>query len=320
MNDATGSLKLSQASSSALDPLSDVLEVLGARVTRRTRLEAEGDWALSFPAIERLKFVAMLRGGCWMQLPGRAPHRMDAGDICLIGAAPYAVSSDPALAPVDGAPLYEGAGRDLARIGGDETVSIGGTVTFAGASADFLLDMLPDFMAVPRRMSGASAISTILSLISDEIDRQAIGAGIVSARLADILLVETFRAYAGLVDPAGSGWVGALLDPRIGRALQALHADVAHPWTVADLAAVAGMSRAAFSAAFTRRVGQPPLSYLRSWRLAIARKALSRGGATVAEVAHAVGYHSHSAFSQAFLRAFGVSPKSDGRVRLSARA
>ncbi|QDL94292.1 AraC family transcriptional regulator (plasmid) [Paroceanicella profunda] len=306
---------LSQSSSSPLDPLSDVLEVLGARVTRRTCLEAAGDWALSFPGMDRLKFVALLRGTCWMQIAGRAPHPMQAGDVCLIGTSDYAVSSDPTLTPEDGRPLFEGPGRDLARVGGDETVSIGGTVTFAGPNADFLLDMLPDFMPVQRRTAGADAIATILSLMSQEIERHAIGSGIVGARLADLLLVETFRAHAEQAGPAACGWFGALLDPRIGRALQTLHADVARAWTVADLAAVAGMSRAAFSAEFSRRIGQPPLAYLRSWRLTRARRRLVRGEATVAEVALAVGYQSQSAFSQAFLRHFGVSPSTDARAQ-----
>ena len=133
----------------------------------------------------------------------------------------------------------------------------------------------------------------------------------MSARLADVLLVETFRAYVGQVGPAGRGWLGALLDPRIGRALRALHADVAHPWTVADLAHVAGMSRAAFAAEFTRRIGQPPLSYLRAWRLALARKALLGGEASVADVAEMVGYRSQGAFAQAFRRAFGTSATND---------
>lgn len=315
MTDARESWKLSRSSSSTLDPLSNVLEVLGARVARMTRMEAAGDWALSFPSVDRLKFVALLRGGAWMLLPGRAPQSMQAGDVCLIGPTGYAVASDPALTPVDGRRLYEEAGCDVVRIGGDETVGIGGTVTFAGPHADFLLDMLPDFMIVSRRVSGSGAISAILSLMSEEIERDTIGSGIVSARLADVLLVETFRAYVAQAEPPERGWLGALLDPRMGRALRTLHADVAHPWTVADLARVAGMSRAAFSAEFTRRIGRPPLSYLRAWRLALARKALSGGEASVADVADMVGYRSQGAFAQAFRRAFGTSPKGDAAAR-----
>ncbi len=309
MHDATWSEKLSRASIAALDPLSDVLDVLGAAVTRRTRIEAAGDWALSFPSVDRLKFVALLRGQSWILVPGQSPQRLQAGDVCLIGPTNYAIASDPALTPTDGRVLYEGLEKDVARIRGDDTIAIGGTVTFAGANANFLLDMLPDFIVIPQSVSASGTITTLLTLMSGEIERDMPGREIVSARLADTLLVEAIRTYATHVAQGDMGWLGALLDPRLSRALAALHEDVARAWTVAELAGIAGMSRSAFSAEFTRRVGQPPLSYLRTWRLTKARAALKQDTATVAEVANAVGYQSQSAFSQAFRRAFGASPK-----------
>ncbi|RJE82044.1 AraC family transcriptional regulator [Paracoccus onubensis] len=300
---------MSQASSLALDPLSDVLDVLGAAVTRRTRIEAAGDWALSFPGVDRLKFVALLRGQSWMLIPDQPPQLMQAGDVCLIGRTDYAIASDPTLTPTDGRSLYDEPEKDVARIHGDDTIAIGGTVTFAGANADFLLDMLPGFIFVPQSLSASGVITTLLSIMSGEIERSMPGCGIVSSRLADILVVEAIRTHAAHVRPGDMGWLGALLDTRLSRALIALHGDVAHPWTVAELAGIAGMSRAAFSAEFARRVGQPPLSYLRAWRMTKARIALKQDTATVADIANAVGYESQSAFSQAFRRAFGLSPK-----------
>ena len=304
-------MELSQSSKAALDPLSDVLQILGASVSRRTRLEASGQWALAFPAIDRLKFVAMLRGSQWLVLPGQAPQLLSAGDVCLLGRTPYVVASDPHLKPVDGQAYYDGDGRDVARIGGDDMIAIGGTVTFAADDAGFLLDMLPDFMVVPRSAPASGAVATILDLIGHEIDRDLMGREIVSARLADVLLVEAIRAYIGQVE---MGWLGALAEPRLGRALRAIHGDVARAWTVAQLAGIAGMSRAAFSAEFARRIGQPPLSYVRAWRLTIARAALNRDGATVGQVARAVGYTSQSAFGHAFRRAFGGPPKAGARA------
>ncbi|WP_395068526.1 cupin domain-containing protein [Paraburkholderia silvatlantica] len=305
-------MKLSQSSKSPRDPLSDVLDVLGARVTRRTRMEAAGRWALAFPAIDRLKFVALLRGSLWMVLPGREPQLLSEGDICLIGRTDYVVTSDPELIPIDGQTFY-GAGCDVARFGGDETIGIGGTVTFSASNADFLLDRLPEFMIVPRSSPASEAIATILALVGKEIEREMMGSEVVSARLADVLVVEAIRAYAEHARQAEMGWLGAVSDPRLGRALRAIHEDVAQPWTVARLANVAGMSRAAFSAEFTHRIGQPPLSYLRAWRLTIARAALMRGDTTIALVASKVGYTSQSAFSHAFRRAFGCPPKADAR-------
>lgn len=307
-------MKFSQSSKRVSDPLSNVLDILGAKVTRLTRMEAAGQWALAFPAIHRLKFVALLRGSQWMIIPGHPPQVLHEGDVCLIGRTTYIVASDPNLMPIDGQAFYDSLGRDTACIGGDDTIGIGGTVTFSAENANFLLDMLPEFMIVARSSPASGAIATILALMNNEIERNMLGNEIVSARLADILLVEAIRAYAGCTEQTEMGWLGALSDARLGRALHAIHEDVAQPWTVARLASVAGMSRAAFSAEFTRRVGKPPLTYLRTWRLTIARAALMEGNdTTIALIASKVGYTSQSAFGHAFRRTFGYAPKT--RIR-----
>jgi len=91
------------------------LGVLGARVALRTRLEASGRWAFAFPAVDRLKFVALLRGSQWMLLPGCVPQVMNEGDVCLLGRTAYAVASHPAEPTIDGQALY--AECDVARVG-----------------------------------------------------------------------------------------------------------------------------------------------------------------------------------------------------------
>lgn len=307
---------MSRSSKSELDPLSGVLGVLGACVSRRTRLEAAGTWSLAFPSIERLKFVAVVRGNLWVRIPGHRPQRLSEGDVCLLGRTAYTVCSDPDLPAIDGLACYA-PGCDVARLGGDDTVGIGGSVTFPDANADFLLDMLPPFMVVPAAASASGTIAVILGLLDNESGRDQLGGEIVSARLADVLLVHAIRTYADHVGPDETGWLGALAHPRLGRALRALHADLARHWTVASLANEAGMSRAAFAAEFTRRVGQPPLAYLRSWRLTVARTALMRDETAIAHVADTVGYTSQSAFGNAFRRAYGMSPKAAARGRHS---
>lgn len=300
-------MTLSQSSISSVDPLSDVLVAVGAKVTRRTRLEASGQWALSFPSLDRLKFVALLKGSAWLIVPSLDPQRLSAGDVCLIGRTAYAVASDPDLPLHDGQSLYDG--QDVARLGGDDTIGLGGTVTFSPGNADFLLDMLPDFLRVPWSAPGSGAVSTILALLNGEAERGAMGSQIVSARLADVLLIEAIRVYAEGDERPPTGWLGALADSRLGSALRVIHEDIARPWTVAQLANAAGMSRAAFSAAFARQVGQPPLAYVRAWRLTLARAALTRGEADIASIGAKLGYTSQSAFTYAFRRAFGVTPK-----------
>jgi AraC-like DNA-binding protein len=302
-------MNLSRSSKSPVDPLSDILAVLDARTVRRTRLEAAGEWALAFPTLDRLKFTAVLRGTCWITLPGGPPRQMQAGDCCLIGRTAFTVASDSALLPVDGSPFYAGDGADTLRLGGAETVMLAGGVAFRRGNPRFLLDLLPTFLLVPRALPAAGAIRMILSLLDREIECTGIGNAIVATRLADVLMVEAMRAYAAIPEAANIGWLGALADPRIGRAMRLIHGNIAQRWTLTRLAHEAGMSRAAFAATFTRRVGQSPLAYVRAWRLTIARAALAEDRSDVAAVAADVGYTSQSAFGHAFRRAFGVSPK-----------
>jgi transcriptional regulator GlxA family with amidase domain len=131
----------------------------------------------------------------------------------------------------------------------------------------------------------------------------------VTARLAELLLVEVIRAYVAADGPDRTGWIGALGDPHVGAALRLMHGEVARPWTVAVLAAQVGMSRSAFAARFAERVGKPPLDYLTRWRMELARRMLREGRRDVAQVAAQVGYSSQSAFGHAFKRTFGHSPR-----------
>ncbi|RBP05034.1 AraC family transcriptional regulator [Roseiarcus fermentans] len=300
-------MSLSPASTPALDPLSDVLAVLDARATRPQRLEADGDWALAFPLRDRLKFVAVVKGVCWIETLVGGRQRLSAGDVCLIGRTAYTVASNPELPAVDGLSLLDGAGQGSLRLGGEATVMLGGGIALSRASAGVLLDMLPVFAVAPSASVRAASVTAVLALLDTEMTRAEMGAGAVAARLAEVLLVEALRACASGEAPAG--WLGALADLRLGRALALVHSDIAEPWTVARLAAEAGMSRSAFSARFTRMVGQPPLAYVRSWRLARARALLDRGEASVGSVAMRVGYASQSAFGHAFRRAFATTPR-----------
>ena len=302
---------LSSSSTIAFDPLSSVLAVLEARAAGLSFLEAGGDWALHFPAARRLKFVAVLEGACLFQANGATSHQLGAGDIVLIGDAPYKVASSDAVRPQDGARLYREQGSSL-RLGDPDTVLIGGSVDLGANAAFFLLRLLPDLMIVRRQHEGASTIATILRLLDREAKADRIGKEAIMHRLAEFLVVEGLRQYAEIGSHHRPGWLAALADARILRTLQGFHGDVAGSWTVERLAGVAGMSRASFAATFSQLMGMPPLAYVRLWRLTLGRQKLSQGAA-VAHVAHQVGYGSQSAFGHAYRRLFGTSP-GDQRV------
>ncbi|MBX7483030.1 AraC family transcriptional regulator [Qipengyuania qiaonensis] len=291
------------------DPLSDVLVALGTRSVRGTRLEASGSWSLAFDGRSRLKFTAIMRGQCWLRLPGHAPEALNEGDVFLLSDTSYVVASDPMIEPVDGTQLYAAPGQNVVRIGsGSETSMVGGGTGFADGSASFVLGALPSFIRIDHTSPHAEAVARTLAFLHVEIGHAKIGASLVAERLAEILVVEAIRAYVSVTPSNSVSWIAALADPRIGKALSAMHGDVARRWTVPLLATEAGMSRSAFTERFARRVGSPPLSHLTNWRMIVAQRKLD-AGLSVAAVASEVGYNSQSAFAHAFKRTFGRTPR-----------
>ncbi|KAB0676306.1 AraC family transcriptional regulator [Aureimonas leprariae] len=302
-------MSLSRSAEAAADPFSEVLAALGTRSVRGTGLEAEGDWALSFDGRGRLKFVALTSGGCWLLLPNRPPEAMNEGDVFLLSNTRYAVASDPAVEPVDGMALYAAPGHDVVRLGtGRETVMIGGGSGFADGCAPFVLDALPPFLRIDSTSPNAETIALTIAALHREVRSDGVGRALVAERLAEILVVEAVRAYVASRPAENVGWIAALGDERIARAIGLMHGDVARRWTVPSLAREVGMSRSAFAQRFSRRVGQPPLDYLTRWRMLLAQRKLA-AGAPVAAIAASVGYESQSAFAHAFKRTTGRTPR-----------
>ena len=129
-------------------------------------------------------------------------------------------------------------------------------------------------------------------------------------RLSEVMFVEVLRRHLRTGDDElGTGWLAALRDPIAGRALAALHAEVARPWTLEALAATVGSSRSRLSERFARTIGLPPMRYLARWRMHVAACRLRDTDDKLLAVALDVGYDSEAALSRAFKRLVGVSPR-----------
>lgn len=300
---------LSQSAKTMSDPFSIVLRALGTRSVRGTSLEASGDWALAFDGRARLKFVALMRGRCWLIVPDHPPVALTEGDVILLSNTRYTVASDPLLDPVDGMPLYP-PGQDLVRLGeGRDTLMIGGGSGFDQGTSSFVLDALPAFLRLDRASAKAEAIARTLTSLQAEVGQEEMGGSIIAERLAEILVAEAVRAYVATVPSGQVGWITALADSRIGLALTVMHRAPSRRWTVPKLAAEVGMSRSAFAQRFSASVGIPPLDYLTSWRMILAQQKLKLGQ-PIATIAEEVGYSSQSAFAHAFKRTTGMTPRS----------
>ena len=158
-----------------------------------------------------------------------------------------------------------------------------------------------------------------LRLIADEARELRPGHEAVLTRLGDVLVIQAIRSWIEANPLTRSGWLGALRDPQIGRAISLIHRDPGRGWTLAELAREVAMSRSAFAARFTELVGEPMMHYVTRWRMSLAFEALQDGGATVAEVAGRFGYRSEAAFSRAFKRVVAISPGAIQRTAGSAQ-
>lgn len=185
------------------------------------------------------------------------------------------------------------------------TVMLTGTYELEGEVSRRLLRALPMRLVV----RGADWDQPLVPLLADEIVKDQPGQEAVLDRLLDLLLIAALRAWFARPDEAAPGWYRAHADPIVGPALRMLHHKPAEPWTVARLAHETGVSRASLARRFNALVGEPPMTFLTRWRIALAADLLREPGATLAAVADQVGYASPFALSAAFKRVRGVSPQ-----------
>jgi len=304
-----------------VDPLSEVLSLLGVQCFLSRRLEAQGSWALRFPAYRHLKFGGIIEGTRWVWREGSSSAlELHAGDFYLLtDGAPYCFASDLQATPVDGLAFMEehlqSDGVVRFNAGEGPTVGTGGRFTFDDDVSNPLLRSLPPLIHIRGDAPAARPLRATLDLLTFETEAAHLGRAAISSSLCRIVLVNILRTHLASSTPE-AGWLGALADPQIRTALMLMHGYVGRPWKVADLAREVAMSRTTFAERFKNLVGQAPLEYLTSWRMLIARNALQSDKTNLATLAEQVGYESDTAFSLAFKRTFGCSP---GRYRSMAR-
>ena len=295
-----------------MDPLEDVLALVGVRSSVSAGLIAGGEWAMRFPPPQGVKFVALRSGRCDLAVEG-LPQRyaLTTGDCCLLTRrASFTLASDLSLPALEAHGAFAAGGDGMARAGtGDEVFMLGGSFDFGERAHALLLDALPPVIVVPGGSPAAHTLDWALAQIEQEVRAHPVGAGLVAEHLAAVMLIHVLRLHLAEGSAGSRGLLAGLADPVVSAALRALHARPAQPWTVAELAMSAGVSRSTLAARFSQVLGQPPLEYLTHWRIALAARELRRGERTLASIARMVGYGSESALSTAFKRVVGTSPR-----------
>ncbi|MBO3101498.1 AraC family transcriptional regulator [Cellulomonas fengjieae] len=301
----------------SVDPVGEALHHLRVTGLFYCRTEADGPWAVDMPAFgECVSFHVVTVGEAWVEVEGAPPVRLVPGDLALVphgrGHLLRSGPGVPSLGRVDELPQeYLSEHYSVLRHAGTgpRAELICGVLSVEGSASRLLLDLLPSVVHVDRSSSGTLLAGT-LALMAGELAQARPGGEAVTTRLADILVIQSIRAWLD-AQQLTTGWLGALRDPQIGAAITAVHREPGRPWTVAAMAREAAMSRSAFSARFTQVVGEPAMQYVTRFRMHVAADRLGTGR-TVREVASALGYDSEAAFSRAYKREIGLSP---GRTR-----
>ncbi|MFC0528952.1 AraC family transcriptional regulator [Phytohabitans kaempferiae] len=312
-----------------MDVLSDVITVMRTGEPRSARLAWRAPWAQEFASMPGgAGFQVVLRGPCWLLRPDGEPLALAPGDVVFRPhGRGHTLADSPATAPV--APACDPGDPRALRRYADDTVDDPTTVTLCGgyqldaARAHPLLRDLPELIHLPAHLGRHPDLRATVDLLAGELARPRLGTDAIVPALLDTMLLHILRAWlegqvpvGGAATRPGGGWAAALNDPPIAAALQAMHRDPAHPWTVASLATEAGLSRAPFARRFAALVGQPPLAYLTWWRMTTAARLLTVSDAPLSAVAARVGYASEFAFATAFKRRYGVAPGRYRRGRL----
>ncbi|MBP1627657.1 MAG: putative AraC family transcriptional regulator [Holophagaceae bacterium] len=296
-----------------MDPLDELLQGLRFSASFYRSFDVRAPWCLDIPVRQWTSFHFQSLGQSCLKL-GEQRLTLRTGDLAILPHGPahtFADSFDtPPPGPGEPSLEHQGSGASLKAEGpGERSVLLCGGARLAGPAARILLAQLPSAIVIRHRKGeGLYWLRPIVEAIDLEAHHRQPGSNTVIARLVDVLLMQSVRAWIA-ADPERSGWIRGMRDPQIGRSLALMHASPEKPWDLNSLSKAIGMCRASFAERFTLLIGKPPKAYLTQFRMNLAIELLKNEPLTVAQIAEQLGYGSEAAFSRAYKRTLGLAPR-----------
>lgn len=304
-----------------MDALANLLDGPRGRDAILLQVLLNQAWSVRLEDQPPLGLITVVRGETWLTPDGGEPVRLGSGAVVVVkGPYPVTIADDPTAPPQvvvrRGWRYFTPEGEDLGdsfdlgvRTWGNHpegtTALLLACYQVRGEISQRVLDALPTHLLLPPETWN----DALVPVLADEIVADAPGQQAVLDRLFDLLLVTVIRDWFNRPEANVPSWYRAHGDPVVGEALRLVHEHPAHPWTVASLAAAAGVSRSSFARSFAERIGVPPMTYLKEWRLSLAADLLLEPQNTLDAIARRVGYSDGFALSSVFKRARGVSPQ-----------
>jgi AraC-like DNA-binding protein len=299
-----------------LDPLSEVFGSMRVQDAIYTRLEATAPWGFYYPGdtAPRIRFGLMVRGSALLKFKNqRQAIPLSAGDVFIF------ILSDEAFTLVNHTRSRVVDYRELRKLevdcvihyggGGALTTLVSGSFGMSAFEAPLISTILPRYLHLRLDQNRTHAFQSVLDLLAAETAQPGIASSRLISCLYESLFVYAVRAYASSSAAPPTGWLAALSDKHLSKAIEAMHTGFDRSWSVESLAREANMSRSAFALKFRTVLGQTPLEYLTQWRVHKAGAMIRSSHTSFSEVASAIGYGSESSFSRVFKKAMGVAPR-----------
>ncbi|MDX1709668.1 MAG: AraC family transcriptional regulator [Rhodovibrionaceae bacterium] len=300
-----------------MDVLNDILDTLDLKGVLYFRTDFSPPWAVTVPDHENAaRFHLVVQGTCHVEAASGQTAELGPGDLALIARGRSHVIADStgrSAAPLENVLAETGYANEGVLVLGDgdpnaATQMICGHFSFRGGADHPILRALPDLLVTTTSMRARQPwLDELLRLVAQRMFSGEIGSQAAVTRLSEIVFIELLRAGIDQ-SPELQSMIEGFRDKQIGHALQLMHAEPSHPWTVARLAAAVGMSRSRFADRFNQLVGMGPMAYLSNWRLQKALSLLEGPRCNVQQIAVQTGYSSASAFTRAFSEKFGIPP------------
>ncbi len=304
----------------AMDALSDILNSVKLKAVVYQKVRCTSSWGVEAAQDSNSQFWQLLKGSCYLRVPGKAVIKMNEGDFVFIPhGSTHCISGKPdttcvsaahyTKALLSGKPLFQGKEK--------ETLLIGGHFEFASNVQHPFIKSLPKVIQIKNTNTEVSVwLQRAALFMNEEVGCEMIGSKIILSRLAEVVFILIIRAYLEQTD-IKKGFLLALKDNRISSSLKFMHTSPEKNWTLNQLASTAGMSRSLYCKEFKRLVGETPLSYLTNWRILKSKEILLESKENIIEVAGKVGYQSEAAFNRLFKSKVGETPASYRRNIIS---